>query len=516
MVVKIAVKTRRNDKTEPNGDASMALGAPAISLADRRLGTIALMVATGMQAADATIVNVALPQLERDLGGGVVLGAWVMTSYLCATAVLAPLTGWLRRRYGARHLFIAAIAIFVIASLSCALAPSLPALIVFRLVQGAAGGVIHPMTQAILLDLYPQERHGRMLGIWGATTMVGPIAGPLFGGVITDLASWRWAFAISLPLGILALWGMWRILPGAEPTDRQPTDTIGILLLVTGIGAMQLALQRGVGQSWLHSPELIAEALIAVCAAGGMLLRSGNSGLAIIRGDVLRNLGFAAAAFFNFMTSALLFTSLVFIPALAEGPLGYDATLAGATIVPRAVLMMLMMLMVGRLIGRIDFRVLLAIGWGLMTGGLVILSAIRPPDELGWLVAGSTIQAIGAGMMFTPLSTYAFATLPIEMRTDAAGLYSLLRQLGCASGVALMTAVLHAKISTHLAGLATAAAVSGVPPSARLMAGSTLQAYAASFRVMAIAAVVVTPGILLFRASRTEKAAPVGVSPGVE
>ena len=511
MALKAAAKNGWKNKSEPNGDARMALARPAISLSDRRLGTIALMIATGMQAADATIVNVALPQLERDLGGGVVLGAWVMTSYLCATAVLAPLTGWLRRRYGARHLFVAAIAVFVIASLGCALAPSLPALILLRIVQGAAGGVIHPMTQAILLDLYPQERHGRMLGIWGATTMVGPIVGPLFGGMITDLASWRWAFAISLPLGILALGGMWRILPRAEATDRQPVDATGIFLLVTGIAAMQLALQRGVGLSWFHSPELIAEAAIAVFAVTGMLLRSRHSGSTIVRTDVLRDLGFAAAAFFNFMTSALLFTSLVLIPAMAEGPLGYPATLAGATIVPRAVLMMLMMLMVGQLIGRIDIRVLLSVGWGLMAGGLAILSYIQPPNELGWLIAGSTIQAIGAGMMFTPLSTYAFATLPVEMRTDAAGLYSLLRQLGCASGVALMSAVLQAKISTHLAGLTGAAA-----PSARLVAGATLEAYADCFRVMAIAAVVVAPGVLLFRAARAQKAAQGGVPPSVE
>ena len=494
----------------------MALAAPAISLSDRRLGTIALMVATGMQAADATIVNVALPQLERDLSGGVVLGAWVMTSYLCATAVLAPLTGWLRRRYGARHLFIAAIAVFVIASLGCALAPSLPALILFRIVQGAAGGVIHPMTQAILLDLYPRERHGRMLGIWGATTMVGPIAGPLFGGMITDLASWRWAFALSLPIGVLALCGMWRILPRAEATDRQPVDATGIFLLVIGIGAMQLALQRGVGLSWLRSPELIVEATIAVFAITGMLLRSRDSGSAIIRTEVLRDLGFAAAAFFNFMTSALLFTSLVFIPALIEGPLGYPATVAGATIVPRAVLMMLMMLMVGRLIGRVDFRILLSVGWGLMAAGLLILSDIRPPDELFWLVVGSTIQASGAGMMFTPLSTFAFATLPAGMRTDAAGLYSLLRQLGCASGVALMSAVLQAKISTHLVDLSATVAGSGLPPSTRLVAGATLQAYAECFRVMAVAAVLVTPGVLWFRAVQPAKAETQTAPPGVE
>ena len=165
-----------------------------------------------MQAADATIANVALPQLERDLGGGVVLGAWVMTSYLCATAVVAPLTGWLRRRFGTQRLFVVAVAAFVAASLLCSLAPSAGAMILFRILQGAGGGVIHPLAQAILLDLYPQASSmAECWRFWGATVMLGPILGPALGGIITDLASWRWVFAINLPLGASAIWGVRRV-----------------------------------------------------------------------------------------------------------------------------------------------------------------------------------------------------------------------------------------------------------------------------------------------------------------
>jgi MFS transporter, DHA2 family, multidrug resistance protein len=168
----------------------MTVDVIALSNSGRRQAAIALMIATAMQAFDSTIANVALPQLEQSLGGGIDLGSWVMTSYLCAAAVMATLTGWFRRRYGARQAFGGAIALFVFASLLCSISPSQTALILFRLVQGAAAGIIQPLAQAILLDLYPKKHHGRLLAIWGATIMAGPIMGPILGGVITDLASW--------------------------------------------------------------------------------------------------------------------------------------------------------------------------------------------------------------------------------------------------------------------------------------------------------------------------------------
>jgi DHA2 family multidrug resistance protein len=473
---------------------------------DRRWATTALMLATAMQAADATIVNVALPQLERTLGGGIELGAWVMTSYLVAAAIVVPLTGWLRRRFGPGQLYGAALGLFVLASLLCSLAPSAAALIAFRVIQGAGGGVIPALAQAILHDLYPRERHGRILAIWGAVAMLGPILGPAIGGIITDIASWRWVFAVNLPLGIVAIWRMRRILPDTETTAEAPFDIIGLFLLIAGIGALQLSLQRGVGHFWLRSPELLGEISVVVIAFAVTAARVSRSGLTILRLDVFKDVNFAAATFFNFVTSALLFTAIVFLPALTQGPLGYSATIAGLTIVPRGILMMLVVLAVGQVIGKIDVRIVLAVGSGLMGVGLALLTAIQSADDILWIVFGSTVQAMGAGMILMPLSTYAFTTLPVEMRTDAAGLYSLLRQLGCAAGVALMSAVLQMKISMYSADLSAAVAASGALQPARLVEGAALQAYADCFRMMAIAAIVVMPGILLFRTGRAEKA----------
>ena len=478
---------------------------PAISArSDRLVATLALMIATAMQAADATIVNVALPQLERDLGGGVSLGAWVMTSYLCATAVMAPLTGLLRRRYGARVLFPGGIGLFVAASLLCALAPSPAALISSRILQGAAGGLLHPLGQAILLDIHPAERHGRMLSIWGSAVMIGPIVGPLLGGVITDLASWRWVFVINLPLGLLAIWGMRRTLPHGEVLSKTSIDAFGIFVLMASIAALQLCLSRGVGRTWLQSPELLSEAAVTVLGFSLLAMRARTAGFTVLRLAVFKDLNFAAAGFYNFMTSALLFVAIVFLPALGEDALGYHAVLAGFTIMPRAVLMMLTMLLAGRLIGKVDYRILLATGLLLMAAGLVMLSHIRPAEGVLWIVAGSTVQAIGGGLLFTPLSTLAFSTLIPEMRTDAAGVYSLLRQLGCASGVALMTAVLHYRLSANLIAFG-APAGGGASLPADLASLATLRAYTGCFNLMAIAAMAVSPGILLLRSGRARQ-----------
>ncbi|HEX3537771.1 MAG TPA: MDR family MFS transporter [Stellaceae bacterium] len=456
---------------------------------DRALATAGLMIATALQAADATIVNIALPQLDHDFGVGIEFGAWVLTSYLCATAVVAPLTGWLRRRCGASGLFAGGVGGFVAASLLCAVAPSAALIILFRILQGAAGGVIQPLSQAMLLDLYPTERHGRMLAVWGAGIMAGPILGPLIGGIITDLASWRWIFAVNLPLGVLAVWLARRHRTETE-TDRQaPLDLIGVVLLMIGVGALQLCLERGVGRSWLGSPELLSEAAMAVAAAALLGWRASAGGFSVFRPDVFRDINFAVAAFFNFMLSALLFVAVVFLPLMAEGPLGYPATVAGSLIVPRAVLMTGIILGVGRLIGNIEYRILLATGWILMAAGLAILSTVQGEQSVASIIVGSTIQSIGAGMLYTPHSTLAFVTLPNDRRTDAAGLFSLLRQLGYASGVALMTAVLRLRLAAHLPATAT--------QEAAVLA--ELSAYRDCFRVMAAACLAVLPGIFLFR-----------------
>jgi DHA2 family multidrug resistance protein len=485
----------------------MSVEARIQSSSGRRQATVALMIATAMQAFDTTIANVALPQLEQSLGGGIELGSWVMTSYLCASAIMATLTGWLRRRYGARLLFIGSIGLFIIASGLCSIAPSSVALIQFRLVQGAAAGVIQPLAQAILLDIYPQRDHGRMLAIWGATIMAGPILGPVLGGVIADISSWRWIFVLNFPLGLIAILGIGQVPLAAEPAAQTRIDGVGLMLLIIGVGSLQLSLQRMIGQTWPVSAETAAEAGVAVFALAGIAIRSVRSQFTLFRFQVFRNLNFSAAVFYNFLIGALLFTTIVFLPALSEGPLGYDATQAGLALSPRGIGTMATMLAVHYLIDRVDHRAILGTGIVITAGALVLMSRV-PADGGGiWLATASALQGVGVGLLFTPLSTLAFSTLGAELRTDAAGVYSLLRQLGCATGVAVMTAVLQARIHGNSLPVFDPSAPSIRSPS-EVLSDGVFAAYTGCFRTMAIITAITLPGILIFRVLRPESAAP--------
>jgi DHA2 family multidrug resistance protein len=485
----------------------MSVEARILSSSGRRQATMALMIATAMQAFDTTIANVALPQLEQSLGGGIELGSWVMTSYLCASAIMATLTGWLRRRHGARPLFIGSIGLFIIASGLCSIAPSSVALIQFRLVQGTAAGVIQPLAQAILLDIYPQRDHGRMLAIWGATIMAGPILGPVLGGVIADLSSWRWIFVLNFPLGLIAILGLGQVPTAAEPTAKARIDSVGLVLLILGVGSLQLALQRMIGQTWPFSAETVAEAAVAIFALAGIAIRSVRSQFTLFGFQVFRNLNFSAAVFYNFLIGALLFTTIVFLPALSEGPLGYHATQAGLALSPRGIGTMATMLAVHYLIDRVDHRALLGTGIVITAAALMLMSRVPSDGGAVWLAAAGAIQGVGVGLLFTPLSTLAFSTLRAELRTDAAGVYSLLRQLGCATGVAVMTALLQARIHGNSLPVFDPSAA-GISSPSEILSHRVFAAYTGCFQTMAIITAITLPGILLFRVLRPEAAAP--------
>jgi MFS transporter, DHA2 family, multidrug resistance protein len=464
---------------------------------------VALMIATAMQALDATIANVALPQLEQSLGGGIGISSWVMTSYLCASAVMATLTGWLRRRYGSRRLFMGSVSLFAFASVLCSLAPTMFLLIQFRLVQGVAAGIIQPLAQAILLDIYPKRKHGRMLAVWGAAIMAGPIVGPLLGGIITDLASWRWIFALNVPLGCIAILGLWRVSIPVAYAKRPRIDGIGIVLLVLGVGSLQLGLQRSIGQGWPVPSEVIVEAGIAVLALTAIAIRSIRSQFSLFDFRVFGNRNFVTSAFFNYMVGALLFTSIVFLPALSEGPLGYNATQAGLALSPRGIGTMATMLLVSSLIDKFDSRALLAAGFLITAGALAMVSQAPIHGSEIWLAVSNAIQGIGVGLVFTPLSTLAFSSLAAELRTDAAGIYNLLRQLGCATGVAAMTVVLQAGIQTNLIEFSAQGETGILPNQIREIAA--FSAYTGCFRTMAIVTIMMLPGILLFRILRPDE-----------
>jgi MFS transporter, DHA2 family, multidrug resistance protein len=469
----------------------ISVEAAAVSPSGRWQATAGLMLAALMPAFDATIANVALPRLQASLGGGIEFGAWVMTSYLCATAVIAPLTGWGRRRFGARHLLEGATCTFVLASLWCALAVSPAMLICGRLIQGTAGGIIQPLAQSVVLDIHPKEKHGRMLTIWGIVVMTGPIVGPLLGGIITDLASWRGIFAVNLPLALVAAPGLRHVPQNPERNGDAKTRLRDFALLAVAVGALQLALQRSTGHAWTRAPELIGEALAAVVAASLIALTARRSGFALLRFTIFRDRNFAAAAFCSFAASALLFAAIVFVPALVQGPLGYDATVAGMAMAPRGIATVATMLAIVPVIDRVDKRLLVGLGLMIISGGFALVTATENGHGAAWLATASTVQGVGCGLFFTPLVTVAFSTLAARLRGDAAGAWSLARQLGSAAGVAVMTALLAAQMRSDIAHAELA-----TPSVARTAA---IAGYASAFRIMAAIMLMLLPIVFLFR-----------------
>lgn len=344
-----------------------------------------------------------------------------------------------------------------------------------------------------------------MLAIWGATIMAGPMLGPLLGGVITDVASWRWIFALNVPLGAVALVGLSSVPSSTEPVTGDRVDHWGIVMLVIATGSLQLALQRSIGQIWPPAPETLGAAAAAVCAGALIALRASRGRFALFRFDVFRDTDFTIAALYTFLVGAILFTTIVFIPALAEGPFAWSATDAGLAISPRGIGTMAMMLAMRYVIDHLDYRALLTIGLLITAGALELMAQVPSHGGGVWLAATGAAQGIGIGLVFTPLSTIAFSSLAAELRTDAAGLYNLARQLGCATGVAAMTAVLQARIHSHLKSFHPAEGIVSSSQQAHSLA--SFAAYTDCFRLLAIITLMMVPGVLLFRMVRPSTAA---------
>ncbi len=421
------------------------------------LVTFGTMLATIMQALDTTIANVALPHMQGTFSATQDQITWVLTSYIVAAAIMTPPTGWLAARFGRKRLYLVSVAGFTAASVLCALAMSIEEAVVFRLLQGAFGAALVPLSQATLLDNYPREKHGSAMAIWGLGIMVGPILGPMLGGWLTDNYSWRWVFYINVPVGALAFFVISTFVPETERNSRLKFDIFGFAMLSIAIGAFQMFLDRGETKDWFGSREIVIEAAVAALCFYLFLAHTFTTDKPFINPAIFKDKSFSASLLLIFIVGVILYATLALMPPLLQSLLNYPVVTTGVLLAPRGVGTMIAMLVVGRAMRWIDARLVLAAGLGLSAYSLYWMEQFSLYMSGRDIILSGILQGIGLGFTWVPLSTVAFATLPASQRTEAAGLFSLLRNVGSSAGISMVTVLLaqntqinHANLAAHI------------------------------------------------------------------
>lgn len=404
--------------------------------------TISIMLATTMNSLDMTIANVALPHIQGSVSASQEQIAWVLTSYIVAAALATPLTGWLSDRLGRKHLFLISIAGFTLASLACGAANSLEEMVIFRLLQGLFGAPLIPLSQAVLLDINPPEKHGQAMSIWGAGTMLGPIFGPALGGWLTEQFSWRWVFLINLPVGIIALVGVWLFIENEKNRRLKPFDFLGYGGLLMFVGGLQMMLDRGPALDWFYSIEVWIEALIAAAGLWVFVAHTLTAEHPFFDRRLARDRNFVAASFCMFAVSLLLFSTMALLPPMLQGLMGYPVLTSGVVMMPRGIGSFIAMFLVGRLVGKVDTRLILLAALGLSAFGLWQMTQFDLAMDDRLLITSGFIQGFGIGLFFTPLSTLAFATIAPELRAEGSSVYMLIRSIGSSAGISMMQALM--------------------------------------------------------------------------
>ncbi|MBP7243113.1 DHA2 family efflux MFS transporter permease subunit [Amaricoccus sp.] len=419
-------------------------------VAHKGLITVSIMLATIMQVLDTTIANVALPSMQGSLGAAQDQITWVLTSYIVAAAIMTPVTGWLSDRIGLRELFIASTAGFVVASMACGLATSLGEMILFRILQGLFGAALVPLSQTVLLNINSREDHGKAMAIWGAGIMVGPIIGPTLGGWLTDSFDWRFVFYVNLPVGLLALVGLVMFLPRSE-RRRRSFDFFGFAMLTIAIGALQLMLDRGEQVGWFDAPEIWIYLGLTLSGLWAFVLHVTGREHAFIDTHIFRDANFVTALAMIFMVGVILLSGLALLPPLLQGVMGYPVVTTGMVLAPRGVGTMISMIVVGRIVGKVDPRLLILAGLSLTVLSLWQMTRFSPLMDARPVVVSGVVQGLGLGLVFVPLSTIAFATLEPRFRADAAALFSLVRNIGSSVGISVVASELTRNIIVNRA-----------------------------------------------------------------
>jgi MFS transporter, DHA2 family, multidrug resistance protein len=494
----------------------MAASAVPNEVPHRGVLTLCVMLATIMQALDTTIANVALPYMMGSLSATLDQINWVLTSYIVAAAIMTPVTGFLTARFGRKRVFLATVAGFTGASVLCGMAASLEQMVLFRLLQGVFGAPLVPLSQSVLLDSYPKERHGSAMALWGVGVMVGPILGPTLGGWLTEYYNWRWVFYINLPVGILTFLGLSAFLSETK-LSKISLDWLGFLSLSLGIGALQMMLDRGEQLDWFSSAEVQIEAALMVLGFYLFTVQTLTAEKPFIDPRILRDRNFAVGLMFIFVVGIILLATLALLTPYLQNLMGYPVLTAGLILAPRGMGTMAAMLVCGRLINRMDPRILLGLGFGLTAFVLWEMTGFTPDVSQWTLIRTGVMQGMGLGFMFVPLSTVTFATLTPEYRTQGTALYSLSRNIGSSIGISFVsfllarnTQIAHADIAASVTPYNEAMKDPAVASiwnmatelgrmalNSEITRQATIIAYADDFKLMMIVALAALP-LLLF------------------
>jgi DHA2 family multidrug resistance protein len=481
--------------------------------------TVCVILATLMQALDTTIANVALPYMQGSVSATQDQIDWVLTSYIVAAAIMTPPTGFLAGRFGLKRLFLVAVTGFTVASMLCGMAQSLPQIVLFRILQGAFGAALVPLSQSVLLNINPPERQGSAMAMWGVAVMAGPILGPVLGGWLTENYTWRYVFYINVPIGIICFLGMKTFLPDTASNASEKLDWFGFGTLSLGVGAAQIMLDRGEEIYWFGSGEIIIEAIIAASAFYLFLIHTFTAKKPFVRPALFRDRNFTAGTLFVFVVGLTYYASLALQPPYLQDLMNYPIVTAGLVLGPRGIGTMGVMLIVGRLIGRVDTRLLLGLGLGLTASAFYAMTGWTPDVSQSTIISVGVIQGIGLGFLFVPLSTATLATLSPEQRTEGAGLYSLSRNIGSSVGISVVNALLtrntqinHAEIAQHVTAVNRAfespavtqfwnplTAAGRAALDAMITQQAQIIAYIDDYKLLMIATLAVFPLLIVFK-----------------
>jgi len=439
--------------TDTNNQQSQSPDSPTIKLPDTAglaseaaahhinpwLIAVSVMFATFMEVLDTTVVNVSLPHIAGSLSVSIDEATWALTSYLVANAIILPMTGWLASMFGRKRLLMLSVVGFTVSSFLCGLAPTLGTLIAFRILQGATGGALQPLSQAVLLEAFPPQDRGKAMGFWGLGIVVAPILGPVLGGWLTDSYSWRWVFYINIPVGIasIVMTKMFIFDPPYLRRDNRSIDYWGIGMLAVGIGALQILLDKGQEEDWFASHFMTALAVISAVSLIALVIHELTTDNPVVDLRVFKARSYAVGVFLMTVVGFVLYGSMVLLPIMLQTLLGYPPLQAGIAMAPRGIGSFFMMPLTGLMTGRFDPRKLLTAG--LTIGGMTLLWLSRLNLQAGYwdIFWPQLIQGVGMSLLFVPLTTVAMDPIPRERMGYATSLFNLMRNIGGSVGIAM-------------------------------------------------------------------------------